>query len=48
MLRCSRYATETAQFLSLLEISHISGSGMSAEVIAALQGVETAECVPTV
>ncbi|MEB0222106.1 hypothetical protein [Pseudomonas sp. AB12(2023)] len=34
------YTTDTAQLLALLEIWHISGSGMSAEGIAALQGVE--------
>lgn len=34
------YTTDTAQLLALLEISHISGSGMSAEGIAALEGVE--------
>lgn len=34
------YTTDTAQLLALLEISHISGNGMSAEGIAALEDVE--------
>lgn len=33
-------AKDTAQLLALLEISHISGSGMSAEGIAAREAVE--------
>jgi hypothetical protein len=35
-----RFTTDTAQLLALLEIWHISGSGMSAEGIAALEAVE--------
>lgn len=34
------FTTDTAQLLALLEIWHISGSGLSAEGIAALEAVE--------
>ncbi|WP_421526870.1 hypothetical protein [Pseudomonas brenneri] len=36
------FTTDAAQLFALLELGHISGSGMSAEGVAALQAVEDA------